>query len=207
MIWFGIGLVITVATYAFAVSRGGGTYLVSYGPMVVGVVSMVRGGIDMARERRAGGSAAGQATRPAFAQSPGYEMGAMPDGGMPGGGLRPGTMSTAGAVPGAGFPGGAASEPAYGAQWPAYGAAAREPAYGVPGDGPWQGPPNAPRQGGLRQGGPLQDGPRQVRPGYDPTGPADAMSPEPNWYPDPQNPAMLRWWDGQVWTNHTRPYN
>ncbi len=26
-----------------------------------------------------------------------------------------------------------------------------------------------------------------------------------NWYPDPQNPAMLRWWDGQQWTDRTQP--
>ena len=25
----------------------------------------------------------------------------------------------------------------------------------------------------------------------------------PNWYPDPQGIATWRWWDGQVWTQHT----
>lgn len=27
----------------------------------------------------------------------------------------------------------------------------------------------------------------------------------PNWYPDPQNPAFVRWWDGAQWTNHLQP--
>jgi hypothetical protein len=142
MIWFGIGVVITIATYAFAVSRGGGTYLVSYGPMAVGVYCMVRGGIDVARERRAARPAAdpsaadrvaaGWEGGPAFTPAPDYQAraGAMPDGGMPAGGMRQGAMSMAAAAP-----------------------------------------------------------------------------PQPDWYPDPRNPAILRWWDGQIWTNHTRPYN
>jgi hypothetical protein len=25
----------------------------------------------------------------------------------------------------------------------------------------------------------------------------------PGWFPDPHNPAFLRWWDGNVWTEHT----
>jgi hypothetical protein len=29
--------------------------------------------------------------------------------------------------------------------------------------------------------------------------------PAPNWYQDPQDPATLRWWDGQAWTPRTRP--
>jgi hypothetical protein len=27
----------------------------------------------------------------------------------------------------------------------------------------------------------------------------------PGWFPDPSNPAFLRWWDGNAWTNHTTP--
>ena len=26
----------------------------------------------------------------------------------------------------------------------------------------------------------------------------------PDWYPDPQDPSRMRWWDGLVWTEHTR---
>lgn len=33
---------------------------------------------------------------------------------------------------------------------------------------------------------------------------ADVGAP-PGWYPDPQQPAMLRWWDGRVWTAHRQP--
>jgi Protein of unknown function (DUF2510) len=233
MIWFGIGVVITVATYAFAVSRGGGTYLVSYGPMIVGVVSMVRGGIDIARERRARGPAvggaaagpgagvtgwepAGQAGGPAFAQAPGYESQsrAMPGVGMPGG-MRPGATSMAGAAPGGGagmtWPDGKAGEPAYGTRYDAQGRAygSQEPAYGSqePAYGSQEPAYYGPQQGnGTRQGnGPWQgsrNDPRQARPGH---APADA--PPPNWYPDPRNPAILRWWDGQTWTGHTHPSN
>ncbi len=27
--------------------------------------------------------------------------------------------------------------------------------------------------------------------------------PAANWYPDPQNPLLVRWWDGQAWTANT----
>lgn len=29
-------------------------------------------------------------------------------------------------------------------------------------------------------------------------------TPAPGWYPDPQQPAELRYWDGDKWTPHTR---
>ncbi|MBT8240241.1 MAG: DUF2510 domain-containing protein, partial [Acidimicrobiia bacterium] len=32
-----------------------------------------------------------------------------------------------------------------------------------------------------------------------------ASPPPPGWYPDPQSPSMLRWWDGGQWTNDIRP--
>ena len=155
MIWVGIGVVITIATYAFAVGRGGGIYLVSYRPMAVGAYCMVRGGIDVARERRAAGPAADRSATdqaagwdadpaaagwhggPTFTPAPDYQTraGAMPDGGMP-----------AGPMP----------------------------------------------TGGMRQGAMSM---------------AAAAAPQPDWYPDPRNPVLLRWWDGQTWTNHTRPYH
>ncbi len=27
----------------------------------------------------------------------------------------------------------------------------------------------------------------------------------PNWYPDARDPSLLRWWDGQQWTQHVQP--
>jgi hypothetical protein len=38
-----VGLVLTVGTYESAVGRGGGTYLVAWGPMVWGLITFFRG--------------------------------------------------------------------------------------------------------------------------------------------------------------------
>jgi hypothetical protein len=42
-----------------------------------------------------------------------------------------------------------------------------------------------------------------------PTGPASLTPAVPHvpaaWYPDPKNPALVRFWDGQRWTEHTAP--
>jgi len=51
-----------------------------------------------------------------------------------------------------------------------------------------------PHSGGQGQG--MGTGGAQGQPGGQPA---------PNWYQDPQNPAMMRWWDGQAWTPHTQP--
>ena len=31
------------------------------------------------------------------------------------------------------------------------------------------------------------------------------MTTPANWYPDPQNPTLQRYWDGSAWTEHTAP--
>jgi len=28
----------------------------------------------------------------------------------------------------------------------------------------------------------------------------------PDWYPDPEDPSMKRFWDGSAWTERTEPY-
>jgi hypothetical protein len=50
---FVVGLIITIATYSAASSsRTGGTYFVAYGPMIIGVVSIVRGLIAVSQASR-----------------------------------------------------------------------------------------------------------------------------------------------------------
>ena len=47
---FLIGLIVTVATYSSASSsRTGGTYFIAYGPMIIGVISIIRGAIAVAQ--------------------------------------------------------------------------------------------------------------------------------------------------------------
>lgn len=38
-----VGVAITVGTYVWADHRGGGTYIVSWGPMVAGLITLIRG--------------------------------------------------------------------------------------------------------------------------------------------------------------------
>jgi hypothetical protein len=46
VVLLGIGIVITAATYGSA-SHSGGTYIVAYGPMIVGVIKIFRGLVAM----------------------------------------------------------------------------------------------------------------------------------------------------------------
>ena len=31
------------------------------------------------------------------------------------------------------------------------------------------------------------------------------MAVQPGWYPDPAQPGLMRWWDGEQWTGHATP--
>jgi len=50
---FIVGIVITIATYSSASSSStGGTYIVAYGPMILGVITIVRGVAALIRAKR-----------------------------------------------------------------------------------------------------------------------------------------------------------
>jgi hypothetical protein len=53
LVLFGIGLAITVVSYSLASSRGGGIYLISWGPMIVGAIRMVQGLVYVTKAKRA----------------------------------------------------------------------------------------------------------------------------------------------------------
>ncbi|HEY1627613.1 MAG TPA: DUF2510 domain-containing protein [Streptosporangiaceae bacterium] len=76
--WYGlvifcVGLVITAVTYSMASGRSGGTYVVSWGPMIIGVISMVRGLASVSGAKRAQAGSLGNGPRP-------YRVGQRPHG-------------------------------------------------------------------------------------------------------------------------------
>lgn len=162
-----IGLAITVGSYAWASSRGGGSYYVSISPIIIGIIAIVRG---VSQSRRGGGDYLGGPGQGIPQQGQGY-----------------------GAQPGYGAQAGYGSQPGYGAQ-AGYGS---QPEYGMQQD---PGAPRAYDQPGYAA--PHRGGPAQGAGGG--AGQPDGQ-PAPNWYPDPRDPSLLRWWDGQAWTPNTQP--
>ena len=154
-IFFVIGLVITISTYA-AANSGGGTYIISWGPMVGGLVAMIRGIVHVVADRRA------------MAQpsplTPGAGYGAsVPGPGQPG--YRaptfaaPGPVSPGYGAPGYGAPGNTAPGQGFGA-----------PAAGAPGSGiPSASPGFTPAPGVSPQAGPGTPGPGWFADPQDPT--------------------------------------
>ncbi|HEX6448523.1 MAG TPA: DUF2510 domain-containing protein [Trebonia sp.] len=199
-----IGLAITVGSYAWASSRGGGSYYVSFSPIIIGIIAIVRG---VKQSRRGGGDyldgpAQGIPQSGYGSQQPGY--GAQPGygtqtgyGAQAGYGAQTGYGAQAGAgyggQAGPGGPTGYGSQAGYGGQGE-YGMtqdsgaprAYDQPGYATPHRG-GQGQGQAQAQGAG--GGAGQPG----------------RQPAPNWYPDPRDPSLLRWWNGQTWTADTQP--
>lgn len=196
---FAVGLLITIVSYSIASSgSGGGFYIVSWGPMVGGVICMIRGIFQAATGRgdRTIGPVGGQGIpgagypgQPGYGQ-PGY--GAQPGYGQPGAGGQPGY----GGQPGAGGQPGYGAQPGVGAQPQAAPAA---PAYNQPGYA-------MPRAGVAQAPGAAGPGvPAPGAGGYPGAGQPGGQSLPANWYPDPKDSSQVRWWDGQAWTPHTQP--
>lgn len=202
---FGLGLVITMVTYSMA--SNGGTYVVSYGPIIFGVIAMVRG---LAGVVRSGGGPAQQLGIPPYPGAPAAGYGQFAGGVAPGAGY-PGNATPGYGNPGSGFgnatpgygsPGPAAGNPGtgygsaetgYGNAGPGYGNAG--PGYGDAGAG--YGNPGVP--GYAATSNPVASNPAAGT--QTPTG----SGPAPNWYADPYDVTKLRWWDGRAWTAETRP--
>jgi hypothetical protein len=182
-----IGLAITVGSYAWASSRGGGSYYISFSPIIIGVIAIVRG---VSQSRRGGGDYLGGPGQGIPQSGYGYQQPAGYDA-QAGYGSQAGygTQAGCGGQTGYGSQGDYGSQAGYGAQ----------AGYGMPQD---SGAPRAydqagyaaPRRGGQGQGQGAGGGAGQ--PGGQPA---------PNWYTDPRDPSLLRWWDGQAWTANTQP--
>ena len=44
---FGIGVVVTVGSFVLASAQGGGIYIVSFGPMIIGAIYLIQGGLAL----------------------------------------------------------------------------------------------------------------------------------------------------------------
>jgi hypothetical protein len=198
---FGIGLALVVLMIA-ADAR----FLIKEALVLLigGVIAMIRGVVHVTAERRAS-----------------VPLGAPPGGGL---GAPPGYGQVVFPPPGQGFAsqgqGGFASQgQGFGAPAPGMpglaGPASAPPVRGfasppAPGLHPAPGFTAPPQQGYGAPGYPGAPGPgAPASPGFTPapgfTPQAVGGPPMPGWYADPQNPTMLRWWDGQAWTARTQP--
>ncbi|MBO0805228.1 MAG: DUF2510 domain-containing protein [Nocardiopsaceae bacterium] len=107
------------------------------------------------------------------------------------GGSAPGTAQNGFQSPGPGFQApGSASFQAPGSASQVSGFGYQPPGSGAQGDGAPQ-PPGQPEYAASSYG---------AQAGAQASG-----QPAPDWYPDPRDPALVRWWDGQAWTPSTRP--
>ncbi|HEY1705998.1 MAG TPA: DUF2510 domain-containing protein [Trebonia sp.] len=194
-----IGIVLLAIGIAIPIATAGSGGFILFSPIIVGIIAIVRGITQLARGDVGSGGRGGMIGQPpGYGQPPGAGGYQAPGSGVP----NYGVPNYGGqAYTGAGYTGQGYASPGNTSQPTAATVNADPPGgetrvdyaqagYAVPHFGD-QGQVGQP-QGSQPQG-------TGAAPGQ-PGGP-----PQANWYPDPRDPSLLRWWDGQAWTANTQP--
>jgi uncharacterized protein DUF2510 len=211
-----IGVGITVGTYAWAASRGGGQYYISFTPIIIGIISIVRG---ISQTRRGG-------TDYLSGQGQGIPQGGYGGYGGQGYGGQGGAQASGGQAYGAqDYSGQGGAGQGFGVQGGDGPREYSQPGYGMPRfDAQGQAAQGQAAQGRAAQGQNYRTQGQDYRAAQAQNARAQAQAarggagqnagqytgqpggqPEPNWYPDPRDPSLLRWWDGKAWTPNTQP--
>lgn len=199
-----IGIILLAIGIAIPIATAGSGGFILFSPIVVGIIAIIRGITQLARgDVGSGGRGAMIGQPPGYGQSPGAGGYQAPGSGAPNyGAPNYGAQAYTGAgYAGQGYASPGNTSPGNTGQ-PAAATVNTDPprgetrvdyaqaGYAMPSFGD-QGQVGQP-QGSQPQG-------TGAAPGQ-PGGP-----PQANWYPDPRDPSLLRWWDGQAWTANTQP--
>jgi hypothetical protein len=201
-----IGIILLAIGIAIPVATAGSGGFILFSPIVIGIIAIIRGISQMVRGDVGSGRRGGM-----IGQPPGY--GQPPGAGGYGGYQAPGSGAPNSGAPnyggqaytGTGYTGQGFGSPGDTSQ-PGAATATADPSGGAAGGGTrvdyGQAGYGMPRFGDQGQTGQ----PRAGRPQG--TGAAPGQpggTPPANWYPDPGNASLLRWWDGRAWTANTQP--
>ncbi|HTW06035.1 MAG TPA: DUF2510 domain-containing protein [Acidimicrobiales bacterium] len=217
IVLFLIGIAVTVGTYTWASQNGGGTYIISFGPIIFGLIRIltalplvIRGRGQVAVQTgpmRAGGPVPAQAPwagQQASQPVPASPWGASAGGPAPSwnsGGLAAGASAAPGfatSAPWLGGPAIAAGSGAGSVPWSAGGAVGAS-ASATPASAPWS------AGGAVGASAATASAPWSAGGASGVGASGGGASPVAGWYADPSGANGVRWWDGAQWTNQTRP--